>query len=97
MAEMPERYRATTAGPVPSSATRPDSSSTARVQRRWIASRLWLTKSTVLPAWATSPILPMHFRWKAASPTASTSSTTRISASRCAATANASRMYMPLE
>ena len=32
-----------------------------------------------------------------ASPTASTSSTIRISGSRCAATAKASRTYMPLE
>ena len=45
----------------------------------------------------TSRILPRHFFWNSASPTASTSSTIRISGSRCAATAKASRTYMPLE
>ena len=39
----------------------------------------------------------MHLRWKVRSPTASTSSRNRISGSRCAATANANRTYMPLE
>jgi len=39
-----------------------------------------------------------YFFWNAASPTAEeTSSTRRISGSRCAATANASRKYLPLE
>ena len=52
---------------------------------------------TVLPSPLTSSIFPRHLRWKAASPTASTSSTIRISGSRCAATANASRTYIPLE
>ena len=61
------------------------------------APMLWLTNSTVRPWRATVPILPRHFFWNAASPTASTSSTTRMSGSRCAATENASRMYMPLE
>ena len=45
---------------------------------------------------ATSPIFPRHLRWNSASPTASTSSTTRISGSRCAATANARRTLMPV-
>ena len=40
---------------------------------------------------------PRQRRWNSASPTASTSSTSRISGSRCAATANASRTYIPLE
>ena len=57
---------------------------------------LWLTNSTVRPLRATSSILPRHFCWKSASPTARTSSTIRISGSRCAATAKASRTYMPL-
>ena len=68
-----------------------------RVHRFATAPRLWLTKRIVRPVEATSLILPMHFFWNAASPTASTSSTNRISGLRCAATANASRKYMPLE
>ena len=58
---------------------------------------LWLTKRTVRPLRLTWPIFPRHFCWNWASPTASTSSTTRISGSRCDATANASRVYIPLE
>ena len=42
-------------------------------------------------------IFPRQRLWKAASPTARTSSTRRISGSRCAATAKARRRYMPLE
>ena len=49
------------------------------------------------PLAATSLIFASDLRWKAASPTASTSSTSRISGSRWAATAKASRTDMPLE
>ena len=52
---------------------------------------LWLTKRTVRPWLETSCILPRHFFWNSASPTARTSSTTRISGSRWAATAKARR------
>ncbi len=45
----------------------------------------------------TSVILPRHFFWNCQSPTASTSSTSRISGSRWAATAKARRTYIPLE
>ena len=45
-----------------------------------MASRLWLTKSTVRPLRSTSSILPRQRRWNSASPTASTSSTSRMSA-----------------
>ena len=45
----------------------------------------------------TDRIRCVHFCWNAWSPTASTSSTTRISGSRWAATANARRTCMPLE
>src|SRR5437899_2913806 len=41
-----------------------------------IEAMLWLTKIIVRPARATSPILPRHFFWNAASPTASTSDKT---------------------
>ena len=66
---------------------------------RWHSERMEAmlcdTTSTVRPCRATSPIFPRHFFWNAASPTASTSSTSRISGSRCAATANASRSVHP--
>ena len=55
------------------------------------------TKRTVRPEAPMSSILPRHRRWNSESPTARTSSTRRISGSRCAATENASRTYMPLE
>ena len=68
------------------------------VQMLWSAAVLWLTKSTVRPSvFVTSLTLFRHFFWNWASPTASTSSTIRISDSRCAAMAKASRTYMPLE
>ena len=54
------------------------------------------TNSTVRPSRLTSFILPRHLFWNSASPTASTSSTIKISGLRCAATANARRTYMPL-
>ncbi|HEY3788896.1 MAG TPA: ATP-binding cassette domain-containing protein [Urbifossiella sp.] len=81
----------------PSNAQRPASKSTQRVVSCAIAWALWLTNSTVRPERSTSFILPRHFSWNCASPTASTSSTMRISGSRWAATANASRTYMPEE
>ena len=40
---------------------------------------LWLTNRTVRPSARSRPILPRHFFWNATSPTASTSSTIRIS------------------
>ncbi len=60
-------------------------------------SMLWLTNTTVRPLPPMSCILPRHFSWNEASPTASTSSTSRISGCRCATTEKASRMNMPLE
>ena len=51
----------------------------SRRTQRWhspsTVAMLWLTNRTVRPSPATSPIFPRHFFWKAASPTASTSST----------------------
>jgi hypothetical protein len=58
---------------------------------------LWLTKSTVRPLRSTSSIFPRQRRWNSTSPTASTSSTSRISASMWAAMANPSRRYIPDE
>ena len=54
-------------------------------------------KSIVVPARRSSFSRSMHCSWKAASPTASTSSTSRMSGSRCAATAKPSRTYIPEE
>ena len=76
---------------------RPELISRQELHSDSIEAMLWLTKIIVRPSRATSPILPMHFFWKAASPTASTSSTSRISGSRWAATAKPSRTCMPLE
>ena len=55
------------------------------------------TNTTVRPDSPMSSIRPRQRRWNSASPTASTSSTSRISGSRCAATEKASRTYIPLE
>src|SRR3989344_5762392 len=87
----------TSAG-APSAARRPFSSSIARVHKLCMAPMLCDTKKIVRPSFfVTSSILPRHFFWNSASPTASTSSTKRISGSRCAATEKARRTYMPLE
>ena len=75
----------------------PLSSQTAVLQRRATDSMLWLMKTTVRPLRPISLILPRHRRWNSASPTASTSSTRRMSASRWAAMAKPSRRYMPDE
>jgi len=64
-----------------------------RLDRR----EVWLTKTTVRPLRATSFIRPRQRRWNSASPTDNTSSMSRISGVRCAATAKASRTYIPLE
>ena len=69
----------------------------ARLVSAVTAARLWLTNSTVRPALATADMRSRQRAWNSASPTASTSSITRISGSRCAATAKASRTYMPTE
>ena len=57
----------------------------------------WVTRTTVLPvsrmSWKTSA----HFCWKEASPTASTSSISMMSASACSITENASRTDIPEE
>ena len=57
----------------------------------------WVTKTTVFSesriSWKTSK----HFCWKAASPTASTSSISRMSASAWSITENASRTDIPDE
>jgi len=55
------------------------------------------TNNTVRPDWLMSRIFVRHFFWNAVSPTAKTSSTISTSGSRCAATANARRMYIPDE
>ena len=55
------------------------------------------TNSTVLPLAPNVSMRPRQRAWNSASPTASTSSTRSISGSKCAATENASRTYIPLE
>ena len=76
----------------------PLSISKTREQSRSTASIRWLTKSTVRPLRPeTSLILPRHFFWNSASPTARHLIDRSISGSRLAATAKANRTYMPLE
>ena len=56
-----------------------------------------VTSSTVRPSRRMRANSSKHFCWKAASPTASTSSIKRIDASTWIITANASRTIIPLE
>ena len=57
----------------------------------------WVTSRIVLPASRIRTNSSKHFCWKAASPTASTSSISRMSASTWIITANASRTSIPDE
>src|SRR6185312_4593729 len=50
-----------------------------------MAAMLWLTSKIVRPSPRMERSLSRHLRWNSASPTARTSSTTRISGSRCTA------------
>ena len=54
-------------------------------------------RTIVLPCWRKSAIFSEHLRWNSASPTASTSSMSRMSGSTLIATENPSRTYMPDE
>ena len=57
----------------------------------------WVTSTSVRPAARLARNTSMHFCAKAASPTASTSSTSMMSASASTMTANASRTIIPDE
>ena len=57
----------------------------------------WVTSTIVFPAAFVSRKASAHFCWKAASPTASTSSIRRMSASTSIITAKASRTCIPEE
>ena len=59
----------------PEKAIVPSATKIPLVQRAFTAATLWLTNKIVRPSRETSLILPRHFFWKAASPTARTSST----------------------
>ena len=76
---------------------RPCSSSIARSQKRCTAPMSWVTRRTVVPLRRMRANSSKHFCWNAASPTASTSSISRMSASTWIITANASRTSMPDE
>ena len=69
----------------------------ARSQFWRMVSGLWLTTTMVRPSRWIFFTWSRHLRWKAASPTDSTSSTSRTSGSTLMATANPSRTYMPDE
>ena len=81
----------------PMNRVRPRSMSIARSQNRTTAPMSCVTKSIVLPSSRSRWNSSKHFCWKAASPTASTSSISRTSASTWTATENASRTCMPEE
>ena len=57
----------------------------------------WETMTTVRPPARSSSKRCTHLRWNASSPTASTSSTSRMSGSTLMATAKPRRTYMPEE
>ena len=68
----------------------------ARVHRRRTSTIEWDTNSSV-PVLRKLSIQSRHLRWKAASPTDSASSTTRISASTWAQIEKARRVRIPME
>ena len=90
-------YARSTSSGVPDVATRPFSSSIARSQRRSTELGSCETNTIVPPARLKSQIRPWHFCWKASSPTASTSSSSRMSGWMCIATEKPRRRYMPDE
>ena len=77
--------------------SRPWLNHATRSQRFCTAARPWLTSTIVLPLLFSSANFSLHLRWKASSPTASTSSTSRTSGSTLMATEKPSRTYMPDE
>ena len=86
---------ASAAGPEPIMS--PEFSTTAKSQIWRTRSEEWVTNRMVRPSSWNSLIRAMHLREKASSPTASTSSTTRMSGSTLTATAKPSRTYIPDE
>ena len=89
-------WRATSPG-APMATSSPRSSSIARSQKCSTDDMSWVTKMIVLPAALSVSNCSKHFCWKAASPTASTSSISRMSASTWIATAKPRRTAMPEE
>ncbi len=71
--------------------------SIARSQNRLTAPMSWVTKRIVLPSALSRRKTSKHFCWNEASPTASTSSMSRMSASTWLMTLNARRTCMPDE
>ena len=69
----------------------------ARVQNRLTEAMSFVTSSTVFPALRICSNSSKHFCWNDASPTASTSSISRTSASTWIITENARRTSMPDE
>ena len=81
----------------PMSITRPRSISIARSQKRSTEPMSWVTNRIVRPAAFRRVNSSKHFCWNDASPTASTSSISTMSASTWIATENARRTIMPDE
>ncbi len=81
----------------PSAILWPWSNTTARSQIWRTRSVAWETTRIVRPSRWSRLIRSMHLRWKASSPTDSTSSTSRMSGSTLIATAKPRRANMPDE
>ena len=91
------RYRETASRVGPSKATRPCSRKTERSHSRSTEAASCETNTIVPPSCLKLKMRPKHFRWNASSPTANTSSRSRVSASRNAAMAKPSRIVIPDE
>ena len=94
---MRRRYSSRTAGGAPSMAFRPWSTKSARSQNCSITANWCETMRRLTFSRRFSAMRSTHFAWKSRSPTARTSSTSRISDGTCAATANPRRTTMPVE
>ena len=90
-------YWSTSWSGLPTASSRPCWSQATWSHIDRIVSVAWLTMTTVLPWARKSANFSMHLAWKLASPTASTSSTSRMSGSTLIATENPRRTYMPDE
>ena len=75
----------------------PSAISIARWQYASTVAMSWVTRTIVFPAAFMSRKASAHFCWKEASPTASTSSISSMSASASIITAKASRTSIPEE
>ncbi len=95
--KLSRRYWRPTSPGSPIRAILPSAISIARWQYSSTVAISWVTRTIVLPAAFISWKASAHFCWKAASPTASTSSIRRMSASTSSISEKASRTSIPEE